>query len=211
MMEISTTILIEALGYLGAIMTLGTYSMRRMVSLRAIGICTNVVFIAYGLLAPVYPQLFLHGILLPLNLYRLAEMKRLTRRVANAAHGDLSVEWLKPFMSSHKIKANETIFEKGEESREMYFIVSGRFRLREVNAECAHGELIGEIGLVSPDNRRTLSFDCVEDGELLSISYGEVKELYFQNPQFGFHLLRLISGRLFRDISRYEEALKSRS
>ena len=29
-----------------------------------------------------------------------------------------------------------------------------------------------------------------------TIGYDQVKELYFQNPQFGFHLLHLIVARL---------------
>jgi CRP-like cAMP-binding protein len=41
-----------------------------------------------------------------------------------------------------------------------------------------------------------LSFEAIEDGVLLSISYSQVKELYYQNPEFGFYLLRLIGARL---------------
>jgi CRP/FNR family transcriptional regulator, cyclic AMP receptor protein len=60
-MSIATdpTIWIEALGYFGALVTLGTYSMKRMIPLRVLGICANCVFIGYGFLGPVYPQLVL--------------------------------------------------------------------------------------------------------------------------------------------------------
>jgi hypothetical protein len=34
-----------------------------------------------------------------------------------------------------------------------------------------------------------------------------VKELYFQNPQFGFYFLRLTSERLFDNIARLEQEL----
>jgi hypothetical protein len=34
-----------------------------------------------------------------------------------------------------------------------------------------------------------------------------IKELYFQNPEFGFYFLRLTSERLFQNISRLEEEL----
>jgi CRP-like cAMP-binding protein len=57
----------------------------------------------------------------------------------------------------------------------------------------APGQVIGELGLIAPDNKRTLTFECMEDGELVTISCGQVKQLYFQNPQFGFYFLQLIS------------------
>ncbi|HWH92203.1 MAG TPA: Crp/Fnr family transcriptional regulator, partial [Candidatus Binatia bacterium] len=45
------------------------------------------------------------------------------------------------------------------------------------------------------------------DGEVLTASYQQVKELYFQNPQFGFYFLRLTSERLFDNIARLEQEL----
>ena len=76
---------VEILGYFGALLTLATYSMKRMSSLRVIGICANCVFVAYGLLAPVYPQLLLHGVLLPINAFRLREMLQLVAKVRTAS------------------------------------------------------------------------------------------------------------------------------
>jgi hypothetical protein len=32
----------------------------------------------------------------------------------------------------------------------------------------------------------------------------EMRELYFQNPEFGFHLVRLIVGRMKRQIDRLQ-------
>jgi len=40
------------------------------------------------------------------------------------------------------------------------------------------------------------------DGEVLSITYDEVRQLYFENPKFGFYLLRLISGRMQQNLER---------
>lgn len=34
----------------------------------------------------------------------------------------------------------------------------------------------------------------------------DLRQLYFQNPKFGFYFLRLTSERLFRDIRRLEAA-----
>ena len=114
---------IEALGYLGAILVLGTYSMKRMVPLRVISMCASAVFVAYGLLAPVYPQVLLHGLLLPLNAVRLREMLQLVAKVRTASQGDLNMEWLKPFTSKRTINRGEVLFRKGDLSSAMFYTV----------------------------------------------------------------------------------------
>jgi len=198
---------IEACGYAGALLTLGTFAMTKMIPLRIIGIAANLAFISYGALAPIYPVLGLHAILLPLNALRLYQMLQLIRKVADASQGNLNFGWLTPFMSRRACKAGETIFRKGEPSSAMFYTLSGRFRLSEIAQEVLAGEVIGDLGLIAPDNKRSLTFECVEDGELLTISYASVKQLYFQNPKFGFYFLQLTSRRLFHDIARLEQRL----
>jgi hypothetical protein len=192
---------IELLGYAGAALTFGTYSMRRMIPLRVTGLCANCTFIVYAALAPVYPQLVLHSVLLPINLWRLIEMQRLTRRVATSAKGNLSMDWLTPFMTRRLAHAGQQIFAKGEDAEELYYVVSGRYRLSEAGIELGEGDLVGEIGLVAPGNRRMYSFVCIADGELMRIRYSRVIELYYQNPTFGFYLLQLISQRLLQHLN----------
>jgi CRP/FNR family transcriptional regulator, cyclic AMP receptor protein len=198
---------IEVFGYAGALLTLGTFAMTKMISLRIIGIGANFAFISYGALASIYPVLALHAILLPLNSLRLYQMLQLIRKVREASQGDLNFDWLKPFMSKRACKAGETLFRKGDLASAMFYTVSGQFRLTEIAKDVPLGEVIGDIGLIAPDNRRTLTFECLEDGELLTITYSAVKQLYFQNPKFGFYFLQLTSRRLFQDIARLEQRL----
>ena len=195
---------VDFLGYVGALITLAAYSMKTMIPLRIAGICANLLFIVYGILGKIYPSLVLHLALLPLNATRLYQMLQLTEKVKLASRGDLSMDWLKPYMAKRAVKAGEVLFRKGDLSDAMYFTVTGRYRLAETKAEVAPGDVIGEIGLIAPDNKRTMTFECVEDGELLTISYSQVKQLYYQNPQFGFYFLQLTSQRLFKDIERLE-------
>ena len=195
---------IEVVGYIGALLTFATYSMKRMIPLRIIGILSNIFFAAYGFLAPVYPQLVLHIILLPLNVVRLREMLQLIDKVKAASQGDLGMDWLIPFMVARPVKQGDVLFRKGDLSEAMFYTVTGRYRLNEIGQDVGPGQVIGEIGLIAPDNKRTLTFECVEDGDLLTISYSQVKQLYFQNPVFGFYFLQLISQRLFKDIERLQ-------
>ena len=192
------------MGYIAAALVFVTFWMKTMVPLRVLGIGSNIFFIAYGYLASAYPPLFLHVFLLPLNIVRLREMRHLIAQVETAASSDLNMAWIKPFTSSRRMNADEVIFSKGEIGDCLFFVVSGRCRLIESGIEIAPGAVVGEFALISPDKTRTQTLQCTEAGKLLEISYGQVKQLYYQNPKFGFFFLQLISGRLFENIKRLE-------
>ena len=191
-------------GYAAAALVFVTFWMKTMVPLRVLGIGSNIFFIAYGYLASAYPPLLLHVFLLPLNIVRLREMRNLIKQVETAASGDLNMAWIKPFTSSRLMNKDEFIFSKGETANCLFFVVSGRCRLIESGIDIAPGAVVGEFALISPDKTRTQTLQCTEAGKLLEITYGQVKQLYYQNPTFGFFFLQLISRRLFENIKRLE-------
>ena len=39
---------------------------------------------------------------------------------------------------------------------------------------------MGELGFLTPDNRRTGTIECVEDGQVLTITYDRLLEIYFR-------------------------------
>lgn len=197
-------------GLLATIFVVATYTMTTMIPLRIFGILANVTLIALAIPTRHYPTLILHGILLPLNVYRLHQMLQLVRDVKRSVNSDLSMNWLKPFMTERMCEAGEVLFYKDEKAEDMYYIVSGRFRLVESEIELPIGALVGELGMLSPTNTRTQTLECVEAGEVLSVSYSQVEQLYVQNPEFGFYFLKLVSARLFENIGRLEEQLAER-
>ena len=85
--------------------------------------------------------------------------------------------------------------------------MTGRYVLTELGIEIEPGQVVGELALLAPDNRRTATLECVEDGKVLSITYEQVEQLYYQNPTFGFYFLRLATARLFDNIGRLEAEL----
>ena len=68
---------IDGVGYAAALAVLGSFCMSTIVSLRILAIISNVLFALYGVLAQLYPVFLLHSILLPVNVFKLARMKRL--------------------------------------------------------------------------------------------------------------------------------------
>src|ERR1700716_4146129 len=63
----------DAFGYLAAGLVFMAFGMKEMVSLRIVAIFSNLAFVVYGLGLQLTPVWLLHGFLLPLNGWRLAQ------------------------------------------------------------------------------------------------------------------------------------------
>jgi CRP/FNR family cyclic AMP-dependent transcriptional regulator len=193
---------IEAAGYLASALVLATFCMKTMIPLRCAAICSNVAFIVYGFYDKVYPVLILHGILLPLNIWRAIQMLRLIRRVETASKGDLSTEWLRPFMKEAQWNAGEVIFNRGDHADRLYMIITGDIHLEQIDHTIRAGDLFGEIGLFSADHKRTQTARALTDVDLLWISEGELAQICYQNPGIAFYFLKLTTNRLLANASR---------
>jgi Cyclic nucleotide-binding domain len=188
----------------GGIFFVAALYMKTMARLRIANIVSNFFFVLYGYLAPAFPTFLMYVALLPINFFRLYQLRDLIRRVKSAAQGDLSMDWLKPFMKRRKYKKGTVLFRKGDRALEMFYTVTGKYLVTEIGVELSPGRLFGELGVLTPDSRRTQSVECTEGGEVLTVTYDKVLELYFQDPDFGFYFLKLTSERLLQNIARLE-------
>jgi hypothetical protein len=68
--------LTNEVGFAAAGLVLATFCMRSMSALRCVAIASNLAFIGYGYLGGLAPILLLHALLLPVNIYRLAQLGR---------------------------------------------------------------------------------------------------------------------------------------
>jgi CRP/FNR family cyclic AMP-dependent transcriptional regulator len=193
---------VEAAGYLASALVLATFCMKTMIPLRTAAIASNIAFVVYGFYDSLLPVLMLHAILLPLNTLRAIQMLRLIKRVEAASKGDLSPEWLRPFMKEAYLKAGETIFNKGDYADRLYMIIAGDIHLEQIDHILRAGDLFGEIGLFSADHQRTQTARTMTDVHLLWISERELAQVCFQNPGMAFYFLRLTTNRLIANASR---------
>ncbi len=194
----------EFLGYLASFLTFSTFYMKTMIPLRIVAILSNSAFLTYAIILDLVPVIYLHSILLPLNFYRLAQVRSRIAVIQEQWKGHISLEELLPFMTQTSFREGEVLFSKDDDSREMYFIIDGAVRMEEINKTVGPGELFGEISMFSPDRQRTATAVCESDVTLLRMSDQRVLELYNQNPSFGFFLVRLITGRLIENQSTPE-------
>jgi len=200
--------LTNALALIGAIFFVATLLMRTIIPLRVSAIIADLFFVAYAVLANSVSTFFLYILLLPINSIRLYQMLKLVKKARLSAQGDLSMDWLKPFMNRRKYRTGELLFRKGDAANEMFFTVSGKFLVKEIAVMLPAGKILGELGFLSPENRRTATVECIETGEVLTITYEKLLEIYFQNPEFGYYFLRLSSERLLQNVARLEAIIE---
>jgi CRP-like cAMP-binding protein len=118
------------------------------------------------------------------------------------------MDWLRPYMTPRKYKKGEVLFRKGDVAKEMFLIITGTFLVKEIGVELSPGRIMGELGFIAPKNRRTQTVQSLGNGEVLTISYDKLLELYFQNPEFGYYFLRLTTERLMQNVTRLERIVE---
>jgi CRP/FNR family transcriptional regulator, cyclic AMP receptor protein len=191
-----------ALGFIGAALMLASYMMKSMLPLRLVALAACVFLVLYGAIAQALPTLLLYGLLVPINAKKAWQVHRLVKAIERAKHDSPVAEWLLPHMTRRETKAGMVLWNKGDTAHEMIYLESGSLRLVEHGELLGPGAIVGEIGLLSPDNRRTLSIRCETDCVLFSLSAEGMAQLYYQNPKLGFHVVRLIVQRLTHDAEK---------
>jgi hypothetical protein len=195
-----------AAGGLAASFVIGAAFVHTMIPLRWLAVAGNLGFVIFGLLQPQYLTLLVSAVLLPINLRRALQMMRLTRRVKAAeVASDQSGLWLRPYMKLRKLKAGTVLFRKGDLADHLYCLVDGLIELDDIGLRLEPGKIFGEIAFFAPDKRRTHTARCVGECTVLVVDEATLKQLYFQNPSFGFHLIGLVAGRLSEDVRRIEK------
>jgi len=204
-----TSHLAEHAGTAGAlfasIFVVATTTMKTMIPLRVFGIVANIVLFVTAIPTHNYLVMVVQSAMLLMNSYRLHQMLQLIRDVKRSVNSDLSLDWLKPFMTERNYSAGDVLFYKDEKADSMFYIVSGRYRLVESGIDVPVGAITGEFGMLSPSNVRTQSLECIEAGVVLSVTYDQVEQLYVQNPAFGFYFLKLVTARLFQNIETLQQ------
>jgi CRP-like cAMP-binding protein len=191
----------------GAVFFVATLLMQTMVPLRVANMIGCAFFAMFGALTANVSTFLLYLLLLPINAFRLRQMLKLVKKARHAAQGDMSMEWLKPFMTERRYRCGDTLFKIHDQANEMFLTVTGKFLVKEINVEIPPGRLMGELGFLTPNNQRTGTVECVEDGQVLTITYERLLEIYFQDPQFGYYFLVLTSQRLLENNARLQSQL----
>jgi hypothetical protein len=199
----------NVLGFFGIAFCIASFLVKSMVRLRALAIVSNVCFLGYGIVESLLPSLVLNAFLLPLNARRLWEIDHVSKEIARATQSSPVSEWLLPHMKRRAFKVGEDLLHKGQVSNLLIYISSGSVALPEIGKHLGAGELLGEIGVFSPDRRCTQTVVGETAGELYEMTGEQIYQLYYQNPKLGFYLMRLVTERLLHDLQRHGPAAVS--
>jgi hypothetical protein len=192
----------QLLGLAALLLLLASAAMQTIIWLRVLAIVANVLIVLGGLALHDYVVALLGVLILAANAWRLVEMRRLVTATRDATAGSgapITIDWLLPYMEPLALPRDTVVFHKDAASDAMYFVSHGRVRFEELGIEMGKGALFGEIGVFSHDKRRTATAKVMEDSSILRISAAKVRELYYQNPDFGFFIVGLITRRLMED------------
>jgi hypothetical protein len=192
---------VEAVGYAASGLVFLTFYMKTLIPLRLVAIASNITFILYAFWASLTPVLILHCLLLPLNILRTFEQVLSYRRVPASADGQANVEALVPLMVRKSDPAGSSVFLKDEQATSIYYLSKGSVDIPELNKTLSPGTLFGEVGLFTPERRRTASAVCAEDSELLVVSDRDIVEHCLKEPAFGLYLTKLIAGRMAENLT----------
>jgi len=193
-----------AAGLIGGVLVIWSGFAKTIVPLRWLAVGSNLGFIVYGLVHPAPMVLLLHLALLPINLWRVLEMRRLTTQVRRARSGEgLPQVWLQPYMKRKRLKAGQVLFSKGDAADRLYVLAEGALEVVDSQRRVQPGELIGEISFFSRAGVRTATVVSPADGPgatLLSMDEPTFRQLFHQNPSFGYEVVRLVTERLTADV-----------
>lgn len=191
----------EILAWLAAALVFACFFMKTIIPLRLFAIASNLAFVGYaaagvheGLLYKVLPILVLHSALIPLNLFRLAEVRQLIESVRKMKSAVLPYDFLVPFMTPVRHPAGFELFRQGDPATHVYIVSAGTVGLPELGKSLQSGALFGEVAIFSKTAERTASATCQTDCELLRIGGERILELFYQDRQFAFKIARLLAG-----------------
>ena len=196
----------------GALIVTSTL-VKTIIPLRWLAVGGNVGFVVYGLVHPAPMVFVLHAVLLPINLWRVLEIRRMTRRVRRAGVlGEQELQaWLQPFMKRRRLKPGAVLFRQGDPADRLYVLVEGQLELVEAGRTIEAGQMFGEIAFFSPAQKRTATVRCLQPSTLLSIDEVTFRQLFYQNPAFGFEVVRLVAARLSDDVQRMQAQMDATS
>ena len=190
------------LGWMAAGLSVIAAFVRTMIPLRTMSVFSNIAKFSYAAGVGSLPGLVEYAILLPLNLVRLRQMRRMIKSIREAQAGDFETEWLAPFADQRSCRQGEIVFRKGDKGDRMYMLLDGRISFVEINVEIGPGQLFGELAFFTKERTRTATAVCTMDSTLLSITEDRLEQLYYQNPQFGWYLIKLIAQRLLENAEK---------
>lgn len=197
MLTLSSLDWIEALGWLASALTVATYAMNTMLTLRIVAIVSSVFFVIYTVALHLWPLLMMELLLLPINCYRLWQILRIRGRLSDVSEQNAQYfSIIKTYGKARNVKAGEVIFAKDDPVNQLYYVGQGIVRIEELNIDITEGDIFGEIAFFNDSGNRTATARCVADAKIYELDRKRFMRLQFEDPSFGMSIMRTVTRRL---------------
>jgi CRP/FNR family transcriptional regulator, cyclic AMP receptor protein len=193
---------IEAMGWMAAVMTVATYAMKTMMTLRILAITSSLFFVTYAGILQLWPLLAMELILLPINGYRLWQIVSLRTRLRQDGGDAADFSVIRSYGRPRHIRAGSVIFALGDPVDRLYYIGSGRVLIEEVGVDVTAGDIFGEIAFFTELGTRTATARCLEDTTVYEVDRTRFMRLQFEDPSFGLSVMRTVTRRLMSEAYR---------
>ncbi|OGV73955.1 MAG: hypothetical protein A3K19_22930 [Lentisphaerae bacterium RIFOXYB12_FULL_65_16] len=112
-----------------------------------------------------------------------------------ASQQRIPIERFLPHMERRAFRKGDVLFRQGDPADAMFYIEAGSILLSEIGKGLGPGEVIGEMGLLCPANRRTVSAVCEQDLVAYRMGREGVLAMMDRAPRDVFTLIQLAIGR----------------
>jgi serine phosphatase RsbU (regulator of sigma subunit)/anti-sigma regulatory factor (Ser/Thr protein kinase) len=117
-------------------------------------------------------------------------------------------DWRFPLgsMNRETFKKGDVLFKAGDPADKMYYVARGSLKLLEIDKVVREGEVIGEMGILSPFHARTATAVSQEDLEAYTIDKDDVIRLFARNSALAFQVVNLCIRRFIENLRAETEA-----
>ncbi len=126
--------------------------------------------------------------------------------VAEIAVDQSGFEWPVAFMRREHFKKGDCLFKMGDRAEKLFYIAKGSIRLPELGRLVTAGQVIGEMGIFSPNRSRSASAFAEEDLETYTMGADEVRRLMSRDPGLATSLIEVIIKRMMEHLRAEAEA-----
>ena len=198
---------IEAVGWLAAVLKLATFATNSMIPLRLLAMASSACFIVYSGVFQIWPLLAIELVLLPVSAYRLYEiiaLRRLVTHMTDETEPDFSAAMA--YGRKRVIEAGNVIFNKGDPVDRLYYLAEGRVEVEDQNVTVEAGKIFGEMAFFNKSAARSATVRCLEDTIVYELDEKRFTRIQYEDPEFAMAVMRTVTKRLVANAAQTQKS-----
>jgi serine phosphatase RsbU (regulator of sigma subunit) len=123
-----------------------------------------------------------------------------------AGRDEQGFQWPIAFMKREDFRKGDCLFKMGDPADKLFYILKGRIRLPELDRFVKAGQVMGEMGIFSPNKQRSATACAEEEVVAYTMGGDEVRQLMRRDPELATNLLEVILKRMMEHLIAETEA-----